>query len=793
MGGVFRRVVQVLGVLGLGYAIFYLAIGSSSSRRKAAQAKAHRQKMRAQLATSGAKLRPLDPAVTKRKLRFEHKRWVLGLYNSLDGGDEGVTPSEWNHVHLKAEVVLNHLGLLVELHDVNNPLPSDAHMRRFRGVIAWYDKDKVKDPRGYLKWLRRQAQAGRKIVLLNGLRARSDTKGSLTPFAEIAATFRAMGLDYKGNFTDDPQRIAVVSKESAVVEFERKLPRALEYYEQVLPLVPERATTYLKLDRKDMDPGHSHVVVVTDQGGYVSPGYVLNEQQFGRHYVMQWRLNPFTFFAKAFAVDRDMPKPDFTTLNGSRIFYSHIDGDGLPSITEVNRKSMCADFTRTQVLEAFDLPCTVSFVVAGIDPKAKGDRYRIEVAQKIAKLDNVEIATHGFAHPMDWRAREKATVSYEVEGYKMKAEKEISYASEFINRYIAPPGKITRVMLWTGWCNPAEDQLAITYKRGIYNLNGGDPIMDGQFPSYLHLAPPIHKVGKQTQYFTSGPNDYILTEEWHPPYHRWANLIQTMQRTGYPRRIYPMNVYYHFYVVEKPAALKAMRDVLSWVERQRPAPLFVSEYIDIIRDFETLRIARVGAPAIAAAPPATPSSGKPPKDKASSRKPPRGKPPTATPAKTAKATPAAPLVWKIHNSGYLRTIRFDRADKHVDLDASKGVIGYRRDTRLGVLYVHLDASHEHTVALADAAYRKPHIALASTYIHDLKLRRDKASLRMQGYGTKWLTIARMAPSSDYSLLARNEKGKTIKAKVFTDGAGTFNWRGKINGERIEIEVERVKK
>jgi hypothetical protein len=780
VGGLFRRVVQVLGVLGLGYALFYVFVGSAASREKAAQAKAKQKKLRASLGASGAKLRPLDDSIGKRKLPHEHKRWVLGLYNSLDGGDEGVTPSEYNHVHLKAELILNHLGLLVELHDVNKPMPSDAYMSRFRGVIAWYDKDKIKAPVAYLRWLQRQARAGRKIVLLNGLRARSDTKGSLTPFAEIAATFKAIGLEYKGNFTDDPQRIRVASKISSVVEFERKLPPSLEYYEQVLPLAPARATTYLTLDRKDLDPGLSHVVVVTDQGGYVSPGYVLNEQQFGRHYVMQWRLNPFAFFAKAFGVDRSMPRPDFTTVNGSRVFYSHIDGDGLPSITEVNRKSMCADFTRTQVLETFDLPCTVSFVVAGIDPKAKGDRYRIEVAQKIAKLDNVEIATHGFAHPMDWRAREKSRVSYEVEGYKMSAQKEIGYASDFINRYIAPPGKITRVMLWTGWCNPAEDQLAITYKRGIYNLNGGDPIMDGQFPSYLHLAPPIHKVGKQTQYFTSGPNDYILTEEWHPPYHRWANLIQTMQRTGYPRRIYPMNVYYHFYVVEKPAALKAMRDILSWVERQRPAPLFVSQYVDIIRDFETLRIEPIGATAAPATPAPTPPA------KGSARKAPK--------VAAAAAAPRPEISsWRVFNSGYLRTIRFDRPDKHVDLDASKGVIGYRRDPRLKVLYVHLDPSHEHTIVLTSSPYRKPHVVGASSYIEDLVLKRDKATLRMQGYGTKYLTLGRMAPSSDYRLVAKNEKGKKVEAKIFTDGAGTLNWRGKINGKRVAIEVTRISK
>ncbi|MCK5801065.1 MAG: hypothetical protein KAI47_27950, partial [Deltaproteobacteria bacterium] len=558
-GGIIRRVVQGVALLGLAYALFYAFADSATEKKNAKKVADQDRALRQQTSQGGTHLRPIDPSIAKRPLPNEHKRWVLGLYNSLDGGDEGVTPSEYNHVHLKAELILNHLGLLVELHDVNAPLPDDAHMKRFRGVIAWYDKNQLRHPVAYLRWLRHQAAAGRKILLISGLKASKDTKGSITPYTEILSTFKALGLDYRGNFTDDPHRITILSKDPAVIEFERKLPKRLEYYEQVKPLLPEKSLSFLKVKRTDLADGESDLVIVTPQGGYVAPGYVINEQQFGNHYAMQWRLNPFVFFAKAFGLSPDAPRPDFTTVNGSRIYFSHIDGDGLPSITEVDRKSMCADFARTQILEPYDLPATVSFVIAGIDPKAHGDRFRLKVAQKIAALPNVEIAVHGFAHPMDWRAREKAMVSYDVKGYHMTAEKEIRYAADFTNRYIAPPGKTARVMLWTGWCNPAEDQLAIAYKVGLYNLNGGDPIMDAQFPSYLHLAPPMHKVGKYTQFFTSGPNDYILTEEWHPPYHRFANLIQTFQNTGVPRRVYPLNVYFHFYVVEKPAALRAIK------------------------------------------------------------------------------------------------------------------------------------------------------------------------------------------------------------------------------------------
>jgi len=410
---------------------------------------------------------------------------------------------------------------------------------------------------------------------------------------------------------------------------------------------------------------------------------------------------------------------------------------------------MCADFTRTEVLERYDLPVTASFVVAGVEPPpgGLGDRYRLEVARRIARLPNVEVAVHGFAHPMDWRSREQAICSYEVPGYKMSAEKEIAYAADYINREITPPGKPVMVMLWTGWCNPAEDQLAVASRIGIYNLNGGDPLMDGQFPSYLHLAPPIHRVGKQTQYFTSGPNDYILTEEWLEPYHRWANVIQTAKRTDKPRRVYPINVYYHFYITQKPAALQATHRIMEWIVEQQTAPLWVSEYIDIVRDFEDMRVARVGT--------------------------------------------EAEESWRVLNSGYCRTVRFDRFDRHVDLSRSKGVTGYRRLPAQRALYVHLDEGHDHTVVLAPAPYKAgPYVRRHSAYIDGLQLTRDTFSATMRGTGRKYLTLANMTPSSRFRARAVNEDGRQVSSLVLSDADGTLDWQGEINGRAIKVTIKK---
>ncbi len=740
-----RRLFFLLAGLGLLYVVIFSAWGGAREQRQREQKAVEKARRARQVVSSQeTQIRPFDPRARTVQLAHPWSRRVLGLYNSLDPE----TNAEANHVHLRAELVLNHLGLLVDLRDVNLPLPDDTAMSRYMGVVAWFSGRRMRRPVAYLRWLEQQVEAGRKVVLLDGLGADQDLRGRRTTNAEKNVALEALGLRRLGALTDEQGLIEVKSKDRRMMEYERKLPPRLEHYVHYR-LTDASGSAYLRLRRTDRANSDSDVVVTTAAGGFAARTYVASEQQVARNFVLSWHLDPFRFFARALDVEH-APRPDFTTLYGSRIFYSHIDGDGLPSISEIDRKSMCGDYTREHLLQRYDLPVTASFVVAGIQPPpgGVGNRHRIESARKIARLPNVEVGIHGFAHPMDWRAREQAHCSYDVPGYKMSAEREIAGAASFVNKVITPPGKPVMVMLWTGWCNPAEDQLAIADREGLYNLNGGDPIMDGQFPSYLHLVPPIHRVGKQTQYFTSASNEYILTEEWKAPYHRWANVIQTFKSSGAPRRVTPINVYYHFYVVEKKPALVATHKILDWVLSRRPAPLWTTQYVDVVRDFAATRIGRV------------------------------------------PATPGSPGGWRVVNGGYCRTVRFDRMDRHVDLARSRGVLGYSRLPAQGALYVHLDEGHDHTVVLTDQVQRRPYLLLATAYLRGVSITRRRASLTMKGIGRKYLSLANMTPGAAYAMRAKNEHGKVITSRSTADAHGALHWRGDINGDAVELVLQR---
>ena len=746
-----RWAVRLISLAALVAAVFLLvttSTGAGTGQEQSAEVR------RAAAARSRGKtsLRPLDPAVGRATLTREYSRRVLGLYNSLDPqgkNEEGRLPAESNNIHRRVELILNHLGLMVELRDVNDPLLDDSAMARYLGVVTWFAGTRMKKPREYLLWLTHQMEQGRKVVLLGGPGVATGALGQGISQAELNQMLATLGLRYLGNVTRDSDRIRVERKVPAMVEFERKLPARLEYYEQYKLLDPA-GVSYLELRRTDLTDGASDMVSVTPQGGLAASSVLTGENRLGNTFVQQWYLDPFRFFTQALGLAQT-PRPDFTTLNGSWIFYSHIDGDGLPSITWVDRKSMCGDFTRTQVLERYDLPVTVSFVVAGIAPPplGVGNRHRLEVARKVARLPNVEVGVHGFAHPMNWRARKQALCSYDVKGYRMTAEMEITKSAAFIDDNICPPGKRTTIMLWTGWCNPAGDQLAVAYKAGLYNLNGGDPIKNEQYPSYLHLAPVIHKVGKYRQYYTSGPNDYILTEEWKEPYYRWENLIQHFKAVNSPHRMYPMNVYYHFYVVERASALAAMHRIFNWVLSRQPAGIWASQYVDVVRDFEDMRIEQVGQGE---------SAG-----------------------------------WRVLNSGYCRTVRFDRMNRHVDLKRSRGVLGYRRLPKQGALYVHLDESHDHSIFLSSEVSREPYLQRASAYVRSFSATRDKVKLITRGVGRKHITVANLAPGARYMVLAVNEQGQRRRASLITSGWGGLDWQGDINGGKIKVTITREKK
>ncbi|MFN3200227.1 MAG: polysaccharide deacetylase family protein [Bradymonadia bacterium] len=665
-------------------------------------------------------------------------RKILSLYGSHEWVEEEDEGRTWrtevgpgnNPLHIHGELILNHLGLTVEHRDINDVkgLPDEAAMSAYRGVVVWLRDDRSADPEGLLRWYQAQALAGRPIVFMASTGALADLDDRPVDPVLMVQTFEALGIRFGVRESWAVEDIAVDPVKTPWLGFEAPVPLVAPYWREV-EAIDEETEVWLRLHHTEYQAS-ADAVFVGDKASFVMQGYAIQESKVGDRWVRQWIIDPFAFFERAFDLV-GAPRLDFTTLNGSRLFYAHIDGDGMGTISELDRRSRCGQIVRDRLLEAYPLPTTVSVVVGRVQPRpeGRGSAADVALARSIFALPQVEVASHGLSHPMDWRAGHKAVLSVpDLPGYTLSAEGEIERSRQYIDDHLAPPGKPTRVMLWTGWCNPDADQIAVADRLGLYHLNGGDGRMDRLYPSYAHLAPPIHRVGDRFQFFTSAANDFILTDDWQPPYYRFGNIVDTFERSGAPRRILPVNLYYHFYIAQKSSAMAGIERAYDWIMTQPLAPVFVSEYLDIVKDFYYGQIARIG-----------------------------------------------PSKWAVRTDGALRTVRFDGPPIHVDLEASPGVIGWLYVPEVDASYVHLSGPEAVIQLRETAGPPMLYVARASHHIDGITRTRKGLVLRMRGVGHKTLVLGGAHRERQYVLSYNAPSGKLESLVVVSDDIGRLTF------------------
>jgi hypothetical protein len=203
-------------------------------------------------------------------------------------------------------------------------------------------------------------------------------------------------------------------------------------------------------------------------------------------------------------------------------------------------------------------------------------------------------------------------------------------------------------------------------------------------------------------------------------------VLETFHGTEAPRRVAPVNVYYHFYSGERHAALAALRAVYDWVAAQPLALLFTSDYLAIVDGFRTARLERLATPAGAIA------------------------------------------AWRVWDHRALRTLRFDATTAGVDLARSRGVLGFAHHQ--GSLYVHLDEAPEAVVVLAQAPPARPYLASASHAVRDFSVRDGAIAFRLEGVGTKRAAIAGLTAGARLQVRLIDARGART-APVVADTSG----------------------
>ncbi len=540
-------------------------------------------------------------------------RRILALYNGAelrgDSADMSNTP-----IHKIGGVIFEYLGYAIDYVDVSESLPSGALNTQYAGIVSWFTDDRVPNSQVYRDWLLRQINAGMKVLILDHLGFSADS--SFTKRLGYTRIDRRARGD-----------VRVLLADPELTGFETKVTGlANRFYEQRL----EDSSSRRVLSVEDSDGFRMDAVFTAAWGGMAAHPYLLRE---GPVFQYRWLINPFAFFKQALRLP-DIPAPDVTTLNGHRMLIVHIDGDGFASRAEMPGTDYAGKVILDRILKQYLVKTTVSVIEGEVGPAGKWPKLSPEleaIARDIFALPNVEVASHSYSHPFDWLRFGQDQEDGDINGmfrYATSLVREVNGSADYINRRLAPPNKPTKVFLWSGEAMATREALAQTYAAGLLNMNGGNTIISRKNPSLTVVWPMGRPNGPYYQVYAPMQNENLFTNLWHGPFYGFREVKSSFQLTDMPRRLKPINIYFHFYSGSKIGSLKALQEVMNWSLLQDVTSVYASEYIYKVLDFQGMTLAR-----------------------------------------------RTDGCWQVRGDGALTTLRLERGGAEVDRKRSKGITG----------------------------------------------------------------------------------------------------------------------
>lgn len=556
------------------------------------------------------------------------KRDVLMLYDSqLSDKDEHAS-------HLYGSLPLEYMGYVPILHDVKDGLPAvDLAVSRYAGVIIWLTGNHP-NPQQLMKWIELLHNRGIKTLFMSnfGVPLRSDYLSKL-------------GIHVVKNSATIGEKSKMLHRD-AMIGFEMDVP--IGYHELLLqPKGDVPLFTYRNAKKQD-----ATLAALMPWGGYAFSETAMIE--LSKENI--WIANPFSLFKAALRLET-IPVPDPTTENAKRLLFTHVDGDGIMNRVEFNPKLFSGNVVMDQVLKHYQIPHSISIIEAetasyGLYPDIYEELEAL--AQRIMKLDNVEGASHTFTHPYKWKKIVNGTLdkAYRlgVKNYDFSIPRDITGSIDYVNTKLMPEDKtLAQTIFWSGDCSPQEEVLEYMYRNGYLNINGGDTIISNTQPWLSNVAPLGIKHGEYYQIYTGQQNENVYTNDWTGPFWGFKKVIQTFKMTEKPRRLKPINIYYHFYAGSKRASLSALKSAFDWATTQDVMPIYTSEYIKKVMDFYDISIVK--------------EDGK----------------------------------WLYWGMKHLKTLRLDSVN--VDMKHSRGVVGYKAP------YISLAPDMKHVLVVGESDAR----------------------------------------------------------------------------------------
>ncbi len=615
-------------------------------------------------ALDGAMLAPLRPVA----------RRICAFYGNLTTVQEDQVkwPAE-SFVAQRLQLPLEWLGYEVDYFKISvaADLPSlGADCRAIILPRSWEIPATVEPP--LVDWLLAQRAAGKKILIFGNLPFHDrDQRGRF---------LREFGLSGDAGFTAPPFQPGFIAKDTSVLDYEEPVT-ALPVGHRNLR-APTGAARLLSIQATvtGSAPVNFDAVFTCAWGGMAFDPYLFFRRADFREF---WHIDPFAFLTRALG-EFGAPAPDTTTRDGRRLFLNHIDGDGFANVSRVDAGHRAAEVIRDHILKKYPLPVTVSVIEAEVRALIRNqpdaDAAKLEaIARDVFALPQVELASHTFSHPFFWIGGDRTEAFYDEQQLELKTPypaldlaREIEGSVRYINERLAPPGRPVRVFLWSGNCRPPPEAIALTRRLGLENLNGGDTVITARNKTLTAVAPRTMPWGDELQIYAPNQNENVYTNNWRGPlFGTFTHVFDTYALTESPRRLKPINLYYHFYSGDNPASVQALETIYDWLMGQPIHAVAVSHYARIARD-----------------------------------------------ARATAMFSAGPDRWIAVNRGESRTLRLPGAlASRIDLAHSSGVTGWKIDHEQ--VYIHTDGSPTVTLVLGEKVFAGPRLESSSAEIHFL--------------------------------------------------------------------------
>jgi len=577
------------------------------------------------------------------------------------------------------QMVVEWLGYEVDYLNVVTDSPPAPLDSKYAGIILdrYLEIPPVKE-RALADWLLAQKDQGVKLIFLGDIHFNEEETQS--------RILKALGMQGSGTLLSRPQNLQIRSLAQGMMNYETKVrlrPQNLRDLQ-----APVGAQIYVSLSlTNENHPCTFEPVFTTAWGGMVLDPFITFQRP---DFLELWLCDPFQYFSAALGVTEG-PVPDTTTRDGLRILYSHIDGDGFADKSLVETGKRSAEIIRDQIIKAYPIPITFSIIEAEIRGRLvnqkPGDQQTLkEIARSIFALPNVQAGSHSYTHPFFWDESDRTAAAYEGQNLvladafrqdKVDLSREIVGSVKYINDELLPPGKKVSVFLWSGNCRPPPEAIRLTRELGIENMNGGETLISARYPSISSVSPRAISWGGELQVYAANQNENEFNDNWHGPYYGgYIHTIETFKRTETPRRLKPMNIYYHLFCGDYPDATKVLREVYEFALSRPVHSLTAVQYAEMVRDSRATTIIK-----------------------------------------------QSNNHWLLMNQGQLRTFRMAASGVSPDLFACKGVTGFNYGTN--VIYIHTDGSPKVELVLSSRPKRHPYLISSSAEISFQKLAPDQ--------------------------------------------------------------------